>query len=330
MSTNPETGPLGQAAQAALRAPSIFNTQPWRWQVTGDVLELHLDPQRQLPVVDPDGRLATLSCGIALHHALTALAAAGHTSAVQRLPEPHRPDLLARVQVTGRHAPDPTDIRRHQAILTRHTDRRLFRDEPVPGESLDLLRDTAEAHGGHLHPLTGDERLVLAAAASRAAQIEEDDPGYRGELDAWTHRPAGSGDGVPADTTTPATARTVRVRDFSLTGEGGLEPGTGHDTSASYAILSGDGDNPQSWLRGGEALSAVLLAAVHEGLSVSPMSDVAEVGATREVLRGALHGIGYPYLALRIGTLRIGVSEPTSGVPATPRRPASDVIDVNG
>jgi hypothetical protein len=78
--------------------------------------------------------------------------------------------------------------------------------------------------------------------------------------------------------------RTLTVTDRATDPTGGT----------AFTVLSGDGDDPQSWLRGREALSAVLLAAVHKGLSVSPMSDVAEAGAGRELLRSALDGIGYP------------------------------------
>jgi hypothetical protein len=52
--------------------------------------------------------------------------------------------------------------------------------------------------------------------------------------------------------------------------------------------------------------------------------DVAEVGGTREVLRGLLSGVGYPFLMLRIS-----VAEPSVGVPSTPRRPPADVIDID-
>jgi len=89
-------------------------------------------------------------------------------------------------------------------------------------------------------------------------------------------------------------------------------------------VLSGDSDDPLAWLRAGEALSAVLLTAVEQDLAVSPMSDVAEVPGTRALLRGLLAGIGYPFLVLRIG-----VVEPTTGVPATPRRSPADAIDVD-
>jgi hypothetical protein len=211
---------LTTAAEAALRAPSIFNTQPWRWHVGTDVLELSADPDpdRQLPAVDPDHRLTTLSCGIALHHARTALAAEGRTDAVDRLPDPARPDLLARIRITGQHAPIPADIRRYQATLIRHTDRRLFTDQPVPAEALDRLIDAAEGHGIHLYVVHVEDMNALATAVSHAQHLQMNNPAYRAELAHWTRRPQTGGDGVPADTVTPPTRRMVPVRDFGLEG----------------------------------------------------------------------------------------------------------------
>src|SRR5690606_6798678 len=68
---------LADAARAAGAAPSVHNTQPWRWRVYPDRLDLFADRSRQLTVADPDGRLLTVSCGAALHHARVALVAAG-------------------------------------------------------------------------------------------------------------------------------------------------------------------------------------------------------------------------------------------------------------
>ena len=70
---------LEAAARAAQHAPSVFNTQPWAWRITGDALELWADTSRRLDAIDRDGRLLLLSCGAALHHARVALAATGHT-----------------------------------------------------------------------------------------------------------------------------------------------------------------------------------------------------------------------------------------------------------
>jgi hypothetical protein len=323
MPTN-DTCALEAAAEAALCAPSIFNTQPWRWRVTADSLELFADPDRQLPVVDPEHMMTTLSCGVALHHARVALDAEGRSHEVELLPDRAGSQLLARIRITGSHRPDPADVRRYQTILIRRTDRRLFGEEPVSDEAFDRLRDAAESEHAHLYRMRAEDVPGLAAAVSRAQTIEMADPEYRAELARWTNRPTGSDDGVPADTATAPMRRTVPVREFSTEGTGKLAAGSGTDRSATYAVLAGDVDEPAGWLRAGEALSAVLLTAVDQGLSVSPMSDVAEVPGTRALLRGVLAGIGYPFLALRIG-----VSDPTTAVPPTPRRDPGDAIDVD-
>ena len=84
---------LAAAARDALQAPSVFNTQPWRWRIDGDALELRADRDRQLTVADPDGRLLLLSCGAALHHVRVALAAAGWGVRVRRLVETFADDF---------------------------------------------------------------------------------------------------------------------------------------------------------------------------------------------------------------------------------------------
>ena len=47
------TAELRRAAEEAGRAPSILNTQPWRWDLSDGVLELHADPARRLDALDP-------------------------------------------------------------------------------------------------------------------------------------------------------------------------------------------------------------------------------------------------------------------------------------
>ena len=66
---------------AAVRAPSIHNTQPWTFTASPDGLELRLDRERALPVLDPTSRQQVISCGAALEFAVVALAAAGPADA---------------------------------------------------------------------------------------------------------------------------------------------------------------------------------------------------------------------------------------------------------
>lgn len=68
-----------------------------------------------------------------------------------------------------------------------------------------------------------------------------------------------------------------------------------------YAVLYGSGDRPSSWLRAGEALSAVWLAATTHGLAARPISSVVELPAGRATLHQMLSGLGAPYLMLHLG-----------------------------
>lgn len=318
----PATRALAQAAVAAGRAPSIFNSQPWRWCIADDVAQLRADRERQLNTVDPDGRLLTISCGAALHHARTALAGAGFVAHVDRLPDPCDPDLLARIRVADAGEPQRAEVRLQLAMALRHTDRRPFADVEVPPAAARRLTAAAEGEGAHLRVLRPEEVVTLAAAAVRAAETELMDPRYRSELSAWTGRPAGTRDGIPPDTAAHPEPRPVPLRNLD---PGGLPDVATHDLVdryACYAVLYTDTDAPVDWLAAGEALSAVLLTATDERLAASPISDVVEVPAARQLLRDLLGGAGYPMVALRVGV-------PSDGPLATAaRRAAAEVVDV--
>ncbi|MFY1683132.1 Acg family FMN-binding oxidoreductase [Micromonospora sp.] len=331
--TSPSTRPgpvptvreLTAAAELSRYAPSVFNTQPWRWRVARGRLALHADPTRQLASTDPDGRLLTLSCGAVLHHARVALAAAGWRVEVDRLPDPADPGLLARLRATGPGGLDVAAARLTEAIPRRRTDRRAFGDRPVPDEVLTGLRAAVEAEGAHLHVVRTDQMPMLAVSTGRAADAELADPGYRGELHRWTHRSVGSGDGVPTSTAVRPAPRRVPLRDYAPGDAAGLAAGADFDRGAAYVILFGDRDDPAGWLRGGEALSALLLTATAAGLSTAPISDTIELAWPRRMMRELLADVGEPYLVVRVGW-----GPPAAELPAAPRRPAAEVIEVDG
>jgi nitroreductase len=313
---------LTTAARAAGRAPSIHNTQPWRWRIGSD-LELYADRSRQLSVTDREGRLLMLSCGAALNHAVTALAADGWRADVERLPDPSRPDLLARVS-PGEWTPvEPDAQRRLAAMGTRYTDRRPVSDRPVDAAAVARLAQVVHAAGARLHVLDRNQVIDLAAAAAHAQATQALDPEWRAELEYWAGRDRSSGSGVPVDVI-PADEpqTTVPARDFGASGA--LPVGSGHDDAAVYAILYGDDDTPVSWLRAGEALSAAWLTATELDVTVLPMSAVVEVIPTREELRRLLGHVGFPYLVVRLGR-----GDPDRAMPpSTPRLPLEQIVEV--
>jgi nitroreductase len=307
---------LAEAAATAGFAPSVHNTQPWRWRVLPDALELYAVPERKVLSIDAAGRLLTVSCGAALHHAVVALSALGYETAVARVPGDD-PQLLARITLGPRGDVTPAAIRRVQHLRTRRTDRRPTRDEAVPADDLTALQRVVEAHDVHLHLLVDDQVYELAAAAGRADEVEARDPFVQHELSFWR-------DKALPDASLPETPvqSTVPNRDF---GEHGRLPiGEGHDGFARYGVIFGHDDEPESWLRAGEALSDAWLLAAERGVGVLPLSGAVEVDVTRTALRMTLAELGYPYLVLRLG-----LPDPDhAGPPPTPRTPAEQMIEL--
>src|SRR5215216_1043681 len=143
----PSRAEVERAVAFAVRAPSIHNTQPWRWVYRPGVLELYADRSRQLPALDPDGRSLLLSCGGALELARLGLAASGWRTEVDRVPDAGRPDLLARIRPVRRGPVEPAVVDRAEAAERRHTERRPFRPDPVPAEKIDTLLAAANDRG---------------------------------------------------------------------------------------------------------------------------------------------------------------------------------------
>jgi hypothetical protein len=314
-------GMLQWAATIAQAAPSIFNTQPWRWQIDAPLLHLYADRTRQLQVADPDGRLLTVSCGAALHHACTALAVAGCEPQVTVLPDPGDPDLLAEIRLMAGHHMAPHEINAFGGIAHRHTDRRNFTDQPVNADALARISAAATREHAHLHLVPDSQIATVALAAVQASALQLSDPAYRMELAAWTHRPAWSGDGVPSETAVAQGPRRVPVRDFAPFDPSPASPGEGLERGAVFGLIFTTEDTPAAWLAAGQALSAVLLEAASSGLATAPISDITELAVTREQLRQhVLAGIGYPQIAVRIG------HSPPGSLTATPRRQLTETV----
>src|SRR3954454_2068353 len=119
-------------AEAAGLAPSIHNSQPWRFLAGADELEVLTDVSRAAPAVDPVGRAMWLACGGAALNALVTARAAGRSCSITLGPMRDRPDLVARLSLGGPIAPSATDLELARAVSRRHTVRTAFDRVPVP------------------------------------------------------------------------------------------------------------------------------------------------------------------------------------------------------
>lgn len=314
---------LRHAAERAVRAPSIHNTQPWRFVLTGDALEIHADRTRGLDVLDPRGRQLTISCGCALYNARVAIAAAGYEPIVHRLPDEDRPDLMARVSIGGRRTwPGMEELDR--AIDHRRTNRRPFAGEPVPEWLVTELERAAHAEQTVLLAVTeAAHRSAVARLSTEADQRERADPDYLAELAVWTTDDPRRQDGVHAASVPyagphPEAPDPLPVRNFDVRGMGWLPPSSESGADQCLILLCSQDDSPRGWLRAGEALEHTWLTLTEHGFWASPLSQVIEVRATRDQLCVELGLKATPQTLLRVGRAPETV--------ATPRRPLADVV----
>ncbi|WP_459723280.1 Acg family FMN-binding oxidoreductase [Actinophytocola sp. KF-1] len=324
--TAPDHRTVLAAIELANRAPSVHNTQPWRWLMSDDVVHLMADRRRGLPVTDPGGRDLLLSCGAALHHLRVAFAALGWRAVVHHMPNEHDPDHLAAVE-TRPHAPTDDDIALLRAIPRRRTDRRRYTSWEVPAAHVDLLVRRAGQAGGLLVPVIDSAvRWQLTRAIDAAARKQAADPDYQLELAAWSRSSFAAEDGVLTAAGTGASIRhdDTLMRAFPGGSLNNAATGRGEPDGSELLVLATLHDDPASVLKAGEAASAVLLAATDLGLATCPLSQPLEVPATRAAIRDqVLDAAAHPQLILRVGWA------PTSAppLPRSPVRRTEDTID---
>jgi nitroreductase len=119
----------------AVLAPSSHNTQPWIFQISQSVIDLHADRTRALPVNDPDDRELVISCGCALLNLRIAAASDGLGTRVELFPDPAQPDWLARVSFTDQSGASTEGALLAEFVERRRTYRKRFasRDAAVMG-----------------------------------------------------------------------------------------------------------------------------------------------------------------------------------------------------
>ena len=306
----------------AARAPSVHNTQPWRFQVGEYAIELYADLGRKLRV-DPLGREMLISCGAALFGLRLAVRSIGYQPVVELLPDPDRLRLLARVRLGAAEAMTARERQMLAALPHRHTHRGPFAPGPLPAGLVPGLQHDALAEGAELVLI--DQAIAyqkLADIADAASHRQDLDPVARAELRRWSRDPGDPGhDGVPAQAFPASAARRpgqLPQRDFDLGRGLGLLPAGGPPPAAT-AVLITRGDGRADWLRAGQALHRLLAHAADSWVFASLHTQPLEANVIRALIRERLALPGAPQMLLQLGLAR--TTHPTA------RRPPAELTE---
>ncbi|MET9273585.1 hypothetical protein [Kribbella sp. NPDC003557] len=302
---------------AAVLAPSMHNTQPWRFRFAARAVEVYRDRERELPAEDPSRRMLFVSLGAAIFNLRVAAAARGMGSVVRHLVDQRRPDLVAVVELHA--APSDPMAALAPSLTERRTNREPFTDRRLPAQlrvELDLCARTEGAVLQWIDKPT--RRWWLQMATNDATAADDESQARTAERRHWVGGDRAA-DGVPSSALgSRAAGGAPVVRDLAATDADAARPVADFEREPQLAVLATRFDGPIEWLRAGQALEHVLLEATARGVSTSLLNQAIE----HEELRGEINDPLGPWQRPQ-SVIRFGYG---TAVPATPRRPAEDVL----
>ena len=336
-----DPGPAGAVA-AAILAASPHNTQPWRFQITPEHIDLYADPTRRLGSTDPYRREMHIGLGCALENLVLAAQARGYRTTVALLPDPTVPDLIARIDLaTGPKVPSA----RHDAIGDRHSNRGPYQDKPVAATALTELAALADDPAATIAWITtGQDLRSLGALMVEAARaVTADDTmsrdgfvWFRPDADAIAEHRDGltlDGQGLSPLITSVAKLMPASSREsgdeFWVTQTRDVHTAT----AAAYGLLlAADPREQAQQITGGRLLQRIHLAATTRGLALQHMNQITE-RIDRDSALGRDPTFGPRLQALVAAAGRPGrqvlsafrIGHPVRGGRRTPRRPVADV-----
>lgn len=319
--TWPSAGPEArELIRLATLAPNGHNTQPWRFRVAPDRIEVLPDLGRATPVVDPDDHHLYVSLGAAAETLAIAGGALGRPGAVEPAP-----DGIAFLHTGAAPRADPLA----QAIPRRQSTRADYDGRPLDAADLDALADAAGAIPGVRLVLLTDrpvlDRLRDLVVAGNTVQMT--DPAFMAELLDWIRfNPKAAmarGDGLFSGSSGNPSLPTALGRivfPFAVTAAGENDRYAAQmASSAGCAVFLAERADPAGWMQVGRALQRFALAATARDIRTAFVNQPVEVASLRADLAALAGEPGLrPDLLVRFGR------GPT--LPFAPRRPVAEVI----
>jgi len=309
---------VGILVSSAGLAPSMHNTQPWRVEVAGHVVDVLLDPDRALPVEDPAGRLVRIGLGAAAFNVRVAAAMLRYDTTFTTDPDPARPEIAVRLFL-GERGDLPELAELYPEVRHRHTYRGPMLDQ-LPAQSVrDAIADAVRGEDATLVWLDADARDRLLGIMLEADVLESHDPVRLDERSRWVGGERAH-DGVPGSALGPRPQAAPAVhRDLAAGLTDADRPAVPFDAAPLIAVLTTGTDSPTDWLRAGLALQCGLLTASSLDVAASFATQPLEHPEPRRYIRELVARTGHPQMVIRLGY-------PAAAGGHAPRRPWPEIV----
>lgn len=306
----------------ATLAANAHNTQPWRFGIRKDRIEILPDLARRTPAVDPDDHHLFVSLGCAAQNLALAAATRQHPG---ELGFGSADEGSVAFTFGGGRAPEPALF---DAIPHRQSTRTDYDGRPVAAADLNTLAAAAGTPGIDIvlitdRPQLGRVRdLVVAGNSTQMA-----DAAFVRELRSWLRfsprQAITTGDGLfSATTANPVLPSWLGPLMFDMV----FKPDAENDkyarqirSSAGLAVFVSERDDKAHWVRAGYACQRFALQATALGLKTAFVNQPVEVASLRPELAALVGMAGRrPDLVMRYGY--------GPALPFSARRPVEAVL----
>lgn len=297
---------LKHLVKYAILAPSIHNSQPWKFAVRGDEIRVLADRTRQLKVADPDARELYISVGCAIENLLIVATYFGLHTTVTYFPDPQDEVWVATISFSeGAGAPSLVDQEIFHAIALRHTNRQTYANKPLTENDLQRLGASVREPDVTLQ-VSDDTHLKLAVnALVVSADITQfADPNYRDELSNWIqqgefgYRWLISRMGQLATTYLASHHKTVKPEaDIVI-------------NAPLLALITTHADDRRSQVKAGQVFERLALQATTLNIGIQPLSQIVQVRELKpELLRLFGAATEFPQMVFRLGYTDIATGD---------------------
>jgi hypothetical protein len=301
-SQNPSL-PLRKLVHYATLAANGHNTQPWKFAIKDNAIEIHPDYSRRLPVVDPHDRELWISLGCSLENLLVAAHASGYTTQVSY---PDTADFI-HVQLT---ADTPQGSPLFDAIPLRQNTRSAYDGRLIKNQDLDQLQALQLEPGVGLQFATNPtsmETILEYVNLGNLAQYA--DNAFVDELIEWLRfnkkEALSSLDGLYSICSgNPQVPRLVGQMFVA-----GTKPQQQADadaakfrTSPVAVVVASESDDKVSWVRTGQVYERLALKMTSLNIKSAFLNQPIEVSTLRGQFQSAIGlGSSLPQLLVRCG-----------------------------
>lgn len=311
---------LRELVRYATLAANGHNTQPWKFGIQENAIDIYPDYGRHLPVVDPDNRELWISLGCALENLLVAARATGYTTEVAY---PDAEDVI-RVHLLADTAQEDALF---NAIPLRQTTRSEYNGQQVEAEKLDQLVNLPREAGVTLQFITHpDQTEMVLEYVNEGNRQQYADKAFVDELITWLRfnrkEAFGSLDGLY----TRSSGNPEIPRLIGQVFVAGTDPQQQADTdvrklrSSPHAlVITSAAEDKSTWVRTGQVYERLALTMTALGIQSAFLNQPIEVADLRSQFQSAM-GLGesLPQLLLRFGYGNL--------LPKSLRRPVENVL----